>query len=195
MKKTSHPKALAHDKVRRPWWYKNYQPNSPADEQYKAYDGRSFMGKKNTHEFYAWLSTLCEPPKSLMGRAIYYAESQRKYLERYLLDGRLEISNNRAERTIRPFVMDRKNWLFSDTQHGARASAVYYSLIVSAKESGLNSFEYLTWILTNAPNLGKPGYITKTEDFLPGSAAIPERVYSPKPKCEKPEKYVWEEDS
>lgn len=91
--------------------------------------------------------------------------------------------------------MGRKNWLFSNTPNGARASAVYYSLIISAKENGLNPFEYLTWIFTNAPNLGRPGYITKTEEFLPGSAAIPERVFSKKPKSEKPEKYAWEEES
>lgn len=156
---------------------------------------REHFSKPLMEEFYTWLGSLRESPKSLMGKAIYYAESQRKYLERYLLDGRLEISNNRAERTIRPFVMGRKNWLFSNTPNGARASAVYYSLIVSAKENGLNPFEYLTWILTNAPNLGRPGYIAKAEDFLPGSAAIPERVFSPKPKSEEPEKYAWEEDA
>ena len=156
---------------------------------------RERLSRPLMDEFYVWLGSLREPPKSLMGKAVYYAQSQRRYLERYLLDGRLEISNNRAERTIRPFVMGRKNWLFSNTPNGARASAVYYSLIVSAKENGLNPFEYLTWIFANAPNLGKPGYITKTEDFLPGSSALPERVFSPKPKIEKQEKYAWEEDA
>ncbi len=156
---------------------------------------RECLSRPLIEEFYAWLVSLREPPKSLMGKAIYYAESQRKYLERYLLDGRLEISNNRAERTIRPFVMGRKNWLFSNTPNGAHASAVYYSLVVSAKENGLNPFEYLTWILSNAPNLGRPGYITKMEDFLPGSAVIPDRVFSPRPKGEKSEKYAWEENT
>ena len=156
---------------------------------------RERLSKPLMDEFYVWLGSLREPPKSLMGKAVYYAQSQRRYLERYLLDGRLEISNNRAERTIRPFVMGRKNWLFSNTPNGARASAIYYSLIVSAKENSLNPFEYLTWIFANAPNLGKPGYITKTEDFLPGSSALPERVFSPKPKIEKQENYAWEEDA
>ena len=72
--------------------------------------------------------------------------------ERYLLDGRLEISNTRAENSIRPFVMGRKNWLFSNTPNGAKASAVYYSLIVSAKENGLVPFEYLTKVFTEPPN-------------------------------------------
>ena len=85
------------------------------------FEERKRLSKPLIDEFYAWLGSLREPPKSLMGKAIYYAESQRKYLERYLLDGRLEISNNRAERTIRPFVMGRKNWLFSNTPNGAHA--------------------------------------------------------------------------
>ena len=112
----------------------------------------------------------------------------------YLLDGRLEISNNRAERSIKPFVIGRKNWLFANTPSGAKSSAIYYSIIVTAIENGLNPFEYLTWIFTNAPNLGKAGYATAIEDFLPGSAVMPKKVFSPKSQGEKEEKYVWEED-
>jgi hypothetical protein len=113
---------------------------------------RERLSKPLVEEFYAWIDSLNALPKTLLGRAAYYAASQRKYLERYLLDGRLEISNNRAENSIRPFVMGRKNWLFSNTPNGAKASAVYYSLIVSAKENGLVPFEYLTKVFTEAPN-------------------------------------------
>jgi transposase len=113
---------------------------------------RERLSKPLVEEFYTWVGSLRVLPKTLMGKAAYYAASQREYLERYLLDGRLEISNNRAENSIRPFVMGRKNWLFSNTPGGARASAVYYSLIVSAKENGLVPFEYLTKVFTEAPN-------------------------------------------
>lgn len=89
---------------------------------------------------------------------------------------------------------NRKNWLFANTPNGARASAIYYSLIVSAKENGLNPFEYLTWIFTNAPNLGKTGYIASVRDFLPGSEAIPKKVFTPKPCGTNMEKFAWEED-
>jgi transposase len=133
-------------------------------------------------------------PNTLLGKAVYYAQSQRKYLVRYLLDGRLEISNNRAERSIKPFVIGRKNWIFNNTPCGARASAIYYSLAMTARENSLNPFEYLTWIFTNAPNLGKPGYVAAIEDFLPGSAALPEKIFSPKPKNAKPQIQAWEED-
>lgn len=113
---------------------------------------REQLSKPLTEAFFAWVDSLRALPKSLLGKAVYYAQSQRKYLRAYLLDGRLEISNNRAENSIRPFVMGRKNWLFSNTSNGARASAVYYSLIVSARENGLVPFEYLTKVFTQAPN-------------------------------------------
>ena len=154
---------------------------------------RERLAKPLIDEFYRWIECLNALPGSLLGKAVNYAQSQKKYLERYLLDGHLEISNNRAERSIKPFVIGRKNWLFANTPNGARASAIYYSLIVTALENGLRPFEYLTWIFSNAPNLGKPGYVNDFKDFLPGSTVLPERVYSPKPKDE-PEKCAWEED-
>ena len=94
-------------------------------------------------------------PKSALGRAIHYLLEQCPYLTRYLEDGRLELSNNRAERSIKPFVMGRKNWLFANTPGGAQASAVTYSLIETAKENGLDPYRYLLWVLQNAPQLSE----------------------------------------
>jgi transposase len=140
---------------------------------------RERLAKPLVDEFFNWLGNLGALPKSLLGKAASYGTSQRKYLERYLLDGRLEISNNRAERSIKPFVLGRKNWIFQNTPNGARASAIYYSLLVTAKENGLNPYEYLAWIFTNAPNMGKPGYVESFEEFLPGSESIPKNVFTP----------------
>lgn len=122
---------------------------------------RERLSKPLMNDFFEWADSLNALPQSLLGKAIYYTQSQRKYLKAYLLDGRLEISNNRAENSIRPFVMGRKNWLFSNTPNGANASAIYYSLIVSAKENGLVPFEYLANVLSQAPN-GAP-----VESLLP----------------------------
>ena len=61
----------------------------------------------------------------------------------YLEDGRLSIDNNRAERAIKPFVIGRKNWLFSQTANGANASAALYSIIETAKANGLVPFDYV----------------------------------------------------
>ena len=89
------------------------------------------------------------PPKSALGKALHYLKEQWPYLVRYLEDGRLEVSNNRAKRIIKPFVMGRKNWLFANTPAGAQASAVIYSLM----ETGLDPYKYLLWVLREAPRL------------------------------------------
>ncbi|MGS0827499.1 IS66 family transposase [Shewanella sp. 0m-8] len=96
-------------------------------------------------ELHRWLekSQLHVPPKSSLGKAIFYSLNQWPNLTRYLEDGRLKIDNNRAERAIKPFVIGRKNWLFANTANGARASAMLYSMIESAKSNGLTPFDYL----------------------------------------------------
>jgi transposase len=113
---------------------------------------RQELSKPIFEEFYRWIATLNPPPKTGLYAAAIYMRNQREYLERYLEDGRLEISNNRAERSIKPFVIGRKNWLFANTPRGAKASAILFSIIETAKENGLNPYEYLTYIFKNAPN-------------------------------------------
>ena len=83
-----------------------------------------------------WSRTL---PKSLLGQAIAYSLSPWDKLTAFLQDGRLELNNNRSERSIKPFVIGRKNWLFANTPRGAKASATIYSVIETAKENGLQS--------------------------------------------------------
>ena len=83
-------------------------------------------------------------PKTKLGEAIQYCLNQWHKLMRYTLDGHLAIDNNRAERAIKPFVIGRKNWLFSQTSTGANASAILYSIIETAKANDLNVFEYVT---------------------------------------------------
>ncbi|MEG0936209.1 MAG: transposase, partial [Clostridia bacterium] len=82
-----------------------------------------------------------------------YTPEQWPWLTNYLKDGRLEISNNRAERSMKPFVMGRKNFLFANTPGGATTSAIIYSLTLTAKESGLEPYRYLTWLMFFAPEL------------------------------------------
>ena len=117
-------------------------------------------------------------PKSALGKALHYLREQWPYLVRYLEDGRLELSNNRAERSIKPFVMGRKNWLFSNTPAGAQSSAVIYSLIETAKENGLDPYCYLVWLLNTAPG---PSQMDEAwaESFLPVNA--PQECKIPKP--------------
>jgi len=116
------------------------------------YLNRLQLSKPLIDEFFDWSERLGAMPKTPIGVAVNYALGQRKYLEAYLSDGRLEISNNRAERSIKPFVIDRKNFLFANTPRGAKASAIMFSIIETAKENNLNPFAYLTYIFKNAPN-------------------------------------------
>ena len=88
-------------------------------------------------------------PKTKLGEAITYCLNQWEKLTVYPNDGRLNIDNNRAERAIKPFVIGRKNWLFSNTAKGADASAILYSMIETAKANGLTPFDYVMNVLTH----------------------------------------------
>ena len=80
---------------------------------------------------------------SPLGKAIKYTLGQWSKLIRYIDDGHLSIDNNRAERAIKPLVIGRKNWLFSNTPNGADASAMLYSIIETAKANGLILYDYM----------------------------------------------------
>lgn len=103
-------------------------------------------------EFVSWAGTFANNPKSVFKTASDYLLSQWPRLKNIYLDGRLELSNNRAERSVKPFVIGRKNWLFSNSQKGARASSIVYSIIQTAIENGLNPFRYLKLIFEALPN-------------------------------------------
>jgi transposase len=85
--------------------------------------------------------------KSELAGAIRYARSRWAVLTRYLTDGRLEISNNAAERAIRPLALGRKNWLFAGSDSGGERAAAMYTLIETAKLNGLNPEAYLCDVL------------------------------------------------
>jgi transposase len=106
------------------------------------------------------------PPQSVLGKAISYFINEKEFLERYLENGRFKISNVFVENKIRPFSIGRKNWLFSSSVDGANASAMFYSLIETAKANGINPEEYLTVLFTEIPKaLQKPDY--DYESLLP----------------------------
>ena len=97
-------------------------------------EARNLRSRPLVEEFRRWLDAIAPSvlPKSLFGLAVNYGRQQWPKLMRFLDDGRIEISNNRAERSIKPFVIGRKNWLFANTPKGALASAVIYSIIETA---------------------------------------------------------------
>ena len=102
--------------------------------------------------FWAWLEAQHPVKGSRLEKAVTYIWNRRPYLMTYLEDGRCSFSNNASERSVKPFVMGRKNWLFSDTPKGAVASEQVYSIIETAKANGVNIYHYLTWLLESGPS-------------------------------------------
>lgn len=90
----------------------------------------------------------------------------------FLEDGRLEIDNNRSERAIKPVVIGRKNWLFSNTPRGAKASAIIYSIVETAKENGLNPYYYLRHLLEILPNMDLTDE-DALDKLMPWSTSLP----------------------
>lgn len=133
---------------------------------------RQEKAKPVVDEFFLWLHQMQCSVKSAFGRAVQYCLRQKKYLLGYLLDGRLEISNNRAERSIKPFVIGRKNFLFANTPRGAKASAIMYSMIETAKENGLDPFAYLVWVFHTAPGTDIRENPAALERILPFHAPL-----------------------
>jgi hypothetical protein len=90
-------------------------------------------------------------PQSTLGKALTYMRNRWTMLMRYTERGDLPIDNNQAENSIRPFVIGRKTWLFSDTPAGAHSSAVIYSLLETAKANGLEPYTWLRQVLNELP--------------------------------------------
>ena len=106
--------------------------------------------KEILQKYWEWIDAL-GATTGKMKTAVTYAINQKTYLETFLEHGEIEISNNQVENAIRPFVVGRKGWLFSDTVDGARASAVIYSLIETAKANNIKAGEWLEHILSVLP--------------------------------------------
>jgi len=121
-----------------------------------------------------WLdkSLLQVPPKTTLGKALYYLQSQWDRLVAYVDDGAAPIDNNFAENCIRPFAVGRKNWLFANSQAGATASANLYSLVQTAKLNELNPYAYLKHVFKELPNAQT---IEAIEALLPWEVTLPQQ--------------------
>lgn len=155
------------------------------DEHFKArQEARLEKSKPVMGEFFSWAESvygkhILAMPKSSMGKTLAYALNQKPQLENVLLDGRLELSNNRAERSIKPFVIGRKNWIFANTENGAKASAIFYSVIETAKENGLKPFEYLRYVFEVAPNMDLNNNLALINKVLPWNPTVLELCKTP----------------
>ena len=136
----------------------------------KRYQMRLEQEKPVLDAFWSWFDSLQPVKNSRLDKAVTYVRNRRPYLETYLEDGRCSFSNNLAENAIRPFTVGRKNWLFSDSQEGATASATVYSIVEMAKAHGLNIYKYLVYILEHRPD--KKMSDMKLEKLAPWSKEV-----------------------
>jgi len=145
--------------------------NATSDERYAT---RLVRSRPVLDAFLLWLNIQTPQvlPKSALGGAITYCRNQWDKLEAFMQDGRLELDNNRAERSIKPFVIGRKNFLFSVTPRGAKASAIIYSIIETAKENGLNPYYYLRYLFEKLPNIDVKDQ-EALDKLLPWSTTLP----------------------
>ena len=131
---------------------------------------RIAQSKPLADDFFQWVGKLNVLPKMPIGVAVNYALSERHRLMNFYLDGRCELSNNRAENSIRPFVVGRKNWLFCNSVKGAKASSVVYSIIETAKANGLKPYDYLKFLFETVPNTTTG----KLDALLPWGESVPD---------------------
>ncbi len=129
-------------------------------------------------KFYEWVYSTNEKyvTNTKLQKALTYALNQKENLSKFLADGRIPLTNSRAERSIRPFAVHRKNWLFADTEAGAKANAIYYSLIESAKVNKLNIYKYIKYLLDELPQLEEAQEEKEIEKYLPWSKELPEEI-------------------
>lgn len=162
------------DRIRELFAYEAKYMDEGLDPE-KIKERRQEEQKSKLDELFVWLAKYQKEysAKSKMQVAITYAINQKEYLMAYLNDGKAEISNNRGERMIKPFVIGRKNWLFSKTKSGAKMSSIYYSLVESAKMNELDVQDYIEYILTQIQDEGKSIDYSK---LLPYSSELPEKV-------------------
>jgi transposase len=96
-------------------------------------------------------------PSTALGKAVLYCRKVLPKVKNYLDLACLTPDNNATERSIRPFVVGRKNWLHADTPSGAHASAAFYSLIESAKSASLEPYWYIRYVLQKLPAIENCG--------------------------------------
>jgi transposase len=148
-----------------------FEDTSPEERN----EGRLKKSKPILEEFYKWLKHQRPriTPKSTTGKAVNYCLNQWEKLNGYLLDGRLYCDNNISERSIKGFVISRKNFLFCNTPNGATASAMIYSVIETSKANNLKPLEYLTYLLKMLPNVDVKDQ-SVLDLLMPWSVDLPE---------------------
>ena len=141
-----------------------------SDERLKQ---RQAVIKPLVDAFFTYLKTINVSKKDKFGDAVGYALNQEKYLRVFLTDGDVPIDNNASERAIRGFCIGKKNWQMIDTIHGAKSSAIIYSIVETAKANNLKPFDYVQHLLEEMPKHMDDRDCSFLENLLPWSEKLP----------------------
>ena len=130
--------------------------------------------KEKVDDYFEWVITKYEQVthNSTVGKALAYSINQEKYLRKFLDDGNIPLDNNYAEQAIRPFTIGRKNFVFIESDNGAKASAVLYSLVETAKANRLSTYKYYELLLTEIPKHMGDNDLRFLDDLMPWSARV-----------------------
>lgn len=115
---------------------------------------------------------------SVIGRALAYSINQEEYLRMFLTDGRIPMDNNYAEQAIRPFTIARKNFVLMESDNGANASAMIFSIAETAKANNLNTYDYFELLLSEIPKHQDDKNLDFINELLPWSKNVQEKCPS-----------------
>jgi hypothetical protein len=127
------------------------------------------------NQFWQWCDQAEALPEDRLGRALAYAQGQRAALNRVLDYGEINLSNNASERNMKSYVIGRKNWLFSTSPKGAKANAIWMTIVETVKAHGLDPRDYITELLERVSQL--PTF----PDSESLEACLPWNLMSPSP--------------
>lgn len=144
-----------------------------SDERLKQ---RQVVIKPLVDAFFVYIKKLNVSKKDKFGEAVHYALNQERYLRVFLTDGEVPMDNNASERAIRGFCIGKKNWQMIDTIHGAKASAVIYSIVETAKANNLKPFDYVQYLLEEIPKHMEATDRSFLKNLLPWSQTLPEKI-------------------
>lgn len=161
--------------VRRLFEIEEELSDMPDDEKL---ENRNKFSRPIYEEILAWHEKTSQKiiTNEKLKEALTYIKNQHVELGQFLNDGRIPLTTNLVERSIRPFAAHRRAWLFADTPAGAVCNAVMYSLVESAGINNLNVFKYIEYLLTELPQLENPTDEEQLKQYLPWSESLPDYV-------------------
>ncbi len=147
-----------------------YDDLSPRDRKRQ----RQLNLKQKVDDYFAWAKIKYSQVthNSTIGKALAYSINQEEYLRKFLDDGNIPMDNNYAEQAIRPFTIGRKNFVITESDKGAKASAIIYSLAETAKANSLNTYKYFELLLTEMPKHMEDKNLSFLDDLLPWSDRV-----------------------